>query len=166
MPPPIGCATRRTGQPIPWRRTWPDRSAARRSAWRGRRIRLPGGNSHPGWPQSTIRPRPVDSPDGLRETGPHSARCPRTGRHFAAIRLAGPADTRGPGFSKQSLHMRQGCKHLLALDHAHNLLQVGQEVGTTELDLLARTAGAQGIGVDRHGEMAWVWGEWFVVVLT
>ena len=41
-------------------------------------------------------------------------------------------------------------KILLAFDHAVDLLQFGQEIAATELDLLARAAGTKRIGVDGH----------------
>ncbi len=53
---------------------------------------------------------------------------------------------------EQVLGVRQGGQRLVALDHARELLKLRQEVGAAEFDLLARAAGAQGIGVDRHGE--------------
>ena len=48
----------------------------------------------------------------------------------------------------QMFDLFQAGQELLAFDHAVDFLQFGQEIAATELDFLARAAGAKRIGVD------------------
>ena len=53
-------------------------------------------------------------------------------------------------FVGQPSYLVEGRRDLVALDEPIELLEVADEVGTAELDLLAGASRARGVGVDRH----------------
>ena len=59
----------------------------------------------------------------------------------------------------QSLHLVEGGRDLVTLHKRVELLEVANEIGTAELDLLAGAAGTEGVGVDRHARKASKGGE-------
>ena len=59
----------------------------------------------------------------------------------------------------QPLQVLQAGQVLLAVDHPLDLLELSQQIVAAKLDLLARTTGTNGIGINRHDRPTWVEGE-------